>query len=92
MPVSKEKKYGLPGDGITVSAPGRRQLEYFVSSTNNWTFLGASIAKLPIAFVCVFFLGASAPNPKLKIAKLPIAFVCFFLYESGPLWQNPNGL
>jgi len=26
------------------------------------------------------FLGASAPNPLLKIAKLPIAFVCFFCF------------
>ena len=29
-------------------------------------------------FVDRLFLGASAPNPKLKIAKLPIAFVWFF--------------
>jgi len=31
------------------------------------------------------FLGASAPNPVLKIAKLPIAFVFFFSRQERPL-------
>ena len=33
----RRKIDGLSGDDIIVSAPGRRQLEYFVSPTNNET-------------------------------------------------------